>query len=177
MTQVADATAHPWLVDVADVARELGTDLDRGLTAAEARARLERYGPNLLDAEPPVPAWRKVLRQFADPLVILLLVAVAISLVTWLVDGAEGVPFEAIVITVILVANAVLGYVQEARAEAAVEALQRMAAPMSSVVRDGVEQWVPSHEVVPGDVLVLAEGDAVSADARLVEAASLLVSE
>ena len=177
MTQVADATAHPWLVDVADVARELGTDLDRGLTAAEARARLERYGPNLLDAEPPVPAWRKVLRQFADPLVILLLVAVAISLVTWLVDGAEGVPFEAIVITVILVANAVLGYVQEARAEAAVEALQRMAAPMSSVVRDGVEQRVPSHEVVPGDVLVLAEGDAVSADARLVEAASLLVSE
>src|SRR5690606_27968635 len=70
-----------------------------------------------------------------------------------------------------------LGYVQELRAEAAVEALQRMAAPTASVVRDGVEQRIAAREVVPGDVLVLAEGDAVSADARLVEAAALLVAE
>ena len=82
-------------------------------------------------------------------------------------------PFEVIVISVIVVLNAVLGYVQEARAEQAVAALQRMAAATAGVVRDGREERIPAAEVVPGDILLLAEGDAVSADARLVEAASL----
>src|SRR5690606_32133396 len=89
----------------------------------------------------------------------------------------EGVPFEVIVILVIVVLNAVLGYVQEARAEQAVAALQRMAAATAAVRRDGEERRIPSVDVVPGDVLLLAEGDAVAADARLVEAASLMVAE
>jgi magnesium-transporting ATPase (P-type) len=169
--------ADPWLVDARAVATQQATDPARGLTSAEAEARLERVGRNRLDAAPPVPAWRKFLAQFADPLVVLLLVAIAISQATWVIDGAEGLPFEAIVIGVILVANAVLGYVQEAKAEQAVAALQRMSAATSVVVRDGVEQRVPATDVVPGDVLVLAEGDAVSADGRLVEAASLMIAE
>ena len=86
-------------------------------------------------------------------------------------------PFEVIVILFIVVVNAVLGYVQEARAEQAVAALQRMAAATAGVVRDGREERVPAVDVVPGDVLLLAEGDAVSADGRLVEAASLTVAE
>ena len=169
--------AEPWLVDAAVVADQLGTDPSAGLSNAEATARLARVGPNRLDAAAPVPAWRKLLAQFVDPLVFLLLAAVAISVVTWVLEGAHGVPFEAVVIAVILVANAVLGYVQEARAEQAVAALQRMAAATSTVLRDGQEQRIPSADVVPGDVLVLAEGDAVSADGRLVEAASLTVAE
>ena len=167
----------PWTASVADVVAALDTDTASGLTADEARRRLAEFGPNRIDSEPPVPAWKKFAAQFADPLVALLVVAMVVSLATWFLDGAEGAPFEVIVIGAILVANAVLGFVQEARAEQAVESLQRMAAATSSVIRGGVEQRVPATEVVPGDLLALSEGDAVSADARLVEAASLAVAE
>jgi Ca2+-transporting ATPase len=168
---------QPWRRDVDDVAAALDTDPAIGLTSAEAAARLQRFGPNKLDAAIPVPAWRKFLGQFADPLVYLLLGAVVVSLVAWVIEGAEEVPFEVVVIVVIIVLNAVLGYIQEARAEQAVAALQRMAAATATVVRNGSQQQVPSVDVVPGDVLLLAEGDAVAADGRLVEAASLTVAE
>jgi P-type Ca2+ transporter type 2C len=168
---------EPWRRDVDDVAAELGTDPAEGLTSAEAVARLHRFGPNKLDEATPVPAWRKFLGQFADPLVYLLLGAVIVSLVAWIIEGAEEVPFEVIVIVVIIVLNAVLGYVQEARAEQAVAALQRMAAATATVMRNGSQQQVPSVDVVPGDVLLLAEGDAVAADGRLIEAASLTIAE
>ena len=125
-----------------------------------------------------MPTWRKLLAQFADPLIYLLLGAVVVSFVAWILEGREEVPFEVIVILVRSSSlNAVLGYVQEARAEQAVAALQRMAAATAGVVRDGREQRVAAADVVPGDVLLLAEGDAVSADGRLVEAASLMVAE
>jgi Ca2+-transporting ATPase len=169
--------ADPWLVHASHVAAELRTDLATGLSRGEAVARLERFGPNRIEPKPPVPAWRKLLGQFADPLVYLLLAAVAISVLTWAIEGGHGVPFESIVIAVILVGNALLGYVQEAKAEQAVTALQRMASPMSTVVRGGVQVRIATAEVVPGDVLMLAEGDAVGADGRLVEAASLTVAE
>ena len=171
------AGPQPWCEDPATIADRLGTDLGRGLRAAEAAERLDRLGPNQLQATEPVPAWRKLAEQFRDPLVYLLLVAVAVSLVAWVIEGAGDVPFEVVVISLILVANAVLGYVQEARAEQAVAALQRMAASTAGVVRDGQALRVHTTEIVPGDVLVLAEGDAVAADARLVEAASLTVAE
>jgi magnesium-transporting ATPase (P-type) len=175
--ETAVAASEPWRRSAGDVAAQLGSDVRSGLTPEEAAARLERYGANELDAAEQVPTWRKLLAQFADPLIYLLLLAVVVSVVAWLVEGAEAVPFEAIVILVIVVLNAVLGYVQEARAEQAVAALQRMAAASAGVVRGGVEQRVPSRDVVPGDVLLLAEGDAVAADARLVEAASLMLAE
>jgi P-type Ca2+ transporter type 2C len=175
MAEAAGET--PWRREAADVAAEFGTDVARGLTSAEATARLQRFGRNELQSAEVVPAWRKLLVQFADPLIYLLIAAVAVSLVAWAVEGANAVPFDAIVIAVIIALNGVLGYVQEARAEHAVAALQRIAAATSGVRRDEREERIPTSEVVPGDVLLLAEGDAVSADARLVEAASLMVAE
>jgi P-type Ca2+ transporter type 2C len=175
--QASPAGPEPWCEDAAAVAERLDTDVDQGLTDAQAAERLDRFGPNQLEAAEPAPAWRKLAEQFRDPLVYLLLVAVAVSLVAWLLEGGEDVPFEVVVISLILVANALLGYVQEARAEQAVAALQRMAAATAGVVRDGAVQRVPTTQIVPGDVLVLSEGDAVAADARLVEAASLTVAE
>ena len=126
-----------------------------------------------------MPSWSggSSWRSSPTSLIYLLLGAVVVSLVAWVIEGADGVPFEVIVILVIVVLNAVLGHVQEARAEEAVAALQRMAAPTTGVVRDGRETRVPSMDIVPGDVLWLADGDAVGADARLFEAASLLVAE
>jgi len=169
--------AEPYLLDAADVARALGTDLERGLAADEAGRRLARDGPNELRAAPPVPAWRRFLAQFRDPLVYLLLAAIVIALAAWLVEGRAGWPADAIVIAFIVVANAVLGYVQEARAESAVAALARMTAVTSAVVRDGEIVRVPSAGLVRGDLLALGEGDAVGADARLARAESLRVQE
>ena len=167
----------PWAQPPDTVAATLGTDLRTGLTSQEAAARLERFGPNRLEAAPPVPRWRKLLAQFADPLVYLLFAAVAVSLAAWVIEGREGLPFDVLVITGIVLFNAILGYAQEARAEQAVAALQRMAATSSTVVRDGIEQTIPAEAIVPGDVLVLTEGDSIEADARLFEAAALLVAE
>jgi magnesium-transporting ATPase (P-type) len=168
---------EPWRRDVAAVADALATDIQQGLSPEEASARLARYGPNQLEAAATVPAWRKFVAQFADPLIYLLLGAVAVSFIAWLLEGAEGVPFEVVVILTIILLNAILGYVQESRAEQAVAALQRMAAATAGVLRGGREERVAAVDVVPGDVLLLAEGDAVGADARLVEAASLTVAE
>jgi Ca2+-transporting ATPase len=166
-----------WRREAEEVAASLGTNVSRGLSAAEVASRLAWFGPNVLEPAKRVPAWRKFLGQFADPLIYLLLAAVAVSLVAWILEGGEAAPFDAIVIAAIVVANAVLGYVQEARAEQAVAALQLMTAGTAGVVRDGREERILAAEVVPGDVLLLAEGDAVAADGRLVEAASLTVAE
>jgi magnesium-transporting ATPase (P-type) len=170
-------TAAPWAERTEVVAAGLGVDPARGLTSAVATTRLAAHGPNRLDDPPPVPRWRRLLAQFQDPLVYLLLAAAAISTGAWLIEGADGVPFEVIVIVAVLVANALLGHVQEARAEKAVAALNRLSAAHAGVVRDGEVRRVPAAEVVPGDVLVLGEGDAVAADARLVDAEALAVAE
>ncbi|MGH9212525.1 MAG: cation-translocating P-type ATPase [Acidimicrobiales bacterium] len=160
-----------------EVARSLGTDPSHGLTTVDAAERLERFGPNRLDDAAAESTWRKLLRQFADPLVYLLIGAVIVSIVAWALEGADGVPIEAVVIALIVAANGVLGYLQESRAEEAVAALQRMAAATAGVLRDGEQVRVGADEVVPGDVLVLGEGDAVVADARLLHTASLTVAE
>ena len=172
-----DAELAPWQREAVHVAADLGSNLSHGLSADDAAARLNLYGPNELEAGQSVPAWRKFLAQFQDPLVYLLFVAVGISLAAWAYEGAHGIPYEAIVILTIVVLNAVLGYVQEARAERAVAALQQMAAATASVIRDGEERRIPAREVVPGDLLVLDEGDAVGADARLARTASLGIAE
>ena len=103
----------------------------------EARARLERFGANELLSEPGIPGWRRFLAQFEDVLVILLLVATAISAVLWLYERDTALPFEAIAISAIVLLNAVIGYVQEARAETAIAALRQMSAERAHVIRDG----------------------------------------
>jgi P-type Ca2+ transporter type 2C len=168
---------EPWLADAGDVARSLDVDPAAGLATATAAERLARHGRNQLASAPPVPAWRRVLAQLRDPLVYLLLAAIAISTLAWAFEGAHGAPVDALVVAVIVAANAILGYLQESRAEQAVAALQRMVATMATVVRDGAPTRVPADEIVPGDVLVLAEGDSVAADARLVQASALRIAE
>jgi Ca2+-transporting ATPase len=173
----AEGLDDPSIKDANEVARALGTDLEHGLTSAEAARRLAAEGPNELRSAPPVPIWRRVLAQFQDPLIYLLLAAIAISLVAWVIEGQVGLPVDAIVIMLIVVINAVLGYAQEAKAENAVAALAQMTAVTSTVMRDGQVTRVPSTELVRGDVLVLGEGDSVGADARLAQAMSLRVQE
>lgn len=159
------------------VAAALATDVHAGLSTSEAAARLARFGPNRFEDAPAVPAWRKFLGQFIDPLIFLLLAAASVSLGAWLLQHDESASVDALVIVAIVVANAVLGYVQEARAERAMAMLQRMTATTATVVRGGRSERVAAIEVVPGDILLLGEGDAVVADARLAESASLTVSE
>ncbi len=159
------------------VAEELGVDPRTGLTAAEAAARLERHGPNELQGTPRDPAWLRFLHQFADPLVYLLLGAIAISVLAWVAEGAPGVPVDAVVIALIVLANAVIGFVQENKAEDAVAALADMTATHVTVLRDGDLTDIASADLVPGDLLVLSEGDAVGADARLLTATALRVQE
>ncbi len=155
----------------------LSVDPARGLSADEVRARLAQYGPNELLAKPPLPAWRKFLAQFNNPLVLLLLGATVVSFVVWLIERDSALPFEALAILAIVIINAILGYAQEARAERAVAALKAMAAAHASVIRDGQRQDIPSSEVVPGDVLVIEEGDTIAADARLIEIVALQMAE
>ena len=167
----------PYQRSVHDLLAALQTDGHSGLSAAEAGARLERYGPNELAAEKKVPAWRKFLAEFQDILVILLLVAAAISAALWLHERESALPYEAIAILAVMVLNAVMGYVQESRAESAVAALRQMAAAKAQVVRDGVRQTVPASEVVPGDVLLIEEGDTIPADARVIQSTALHTAE
>lgn len=159
------------------IARELGTDVERGLSGAEAARLQAEFGSNELRAAASTPAWRHLLAQFRSPLVYLLLGAIGVALVAWLIEGRGGLPVDAIVITLVVVANAILGFVQETRAANAVAALARMTAVTASVLRDGGQRRVPSAELVRGDILLLKEGDAVGADGRLLLCASLRVQE
>jgi P-type Ca2+ transporter type 2C len=170
-------SANPCITDAAGVARALGADLERGLSAAEARRRLAQDGRNVLRGAPPVPTWRRVLAHFQDPLIYLLLAAIAIALAAWWLEGRDGWPVDAIVIAAVVLLNGALGFLQEAKARDAVAALARMTEATSAAMRDGVALRVPSAELVRGDLLLLGEGDAVGADARLVEATSLRVQE
>ena len=172
----------PSLTEANEVAKALDVDTNTGLSSAEAQRRLEKFGPNQLASAPPVPKWKKFLAQFQDPLVYLLLAATVISLIAWFIERSHGtagevLPFDAIVIILILIVNAVLGYIQEARAEQAVEALAQMTTPQTSVLRDGKIVHINTADVVPGDIVVLGEGDTVSADGRLFAAASLRIAE
>ena len=167
----------PHALSTATVAERLGTDLVRGLAEAEARRRLAQVGRNELAAAAPTPAWRRLLAQFESPLVLLLVLATAVSFVVWLIEGGSAVPYEALTILAIVVANAVLGFVQEARAEAAVASLLGMTAAAAKVIRDGERRAIPAAEVVPGDLLVIEEGNAIPADARVIESVSLRAAE
>jgi Ca2+-transporting ATPase len=160
-----------------DVAAALKTDLATGLTSKEAARRLAMDGPNELRAAATVPGWRMALAQLKNPLVYLLLVAAAVALGAWIVEGREGWPMDALVIAVVVLLNAVLGWLEERKARNAVAALARMTQATSSVVREGQRLRMPSASLVKGDLLVLAEGDAVGADARLVESADLRLLE
>ena len=168
-----DASRRP----IADVVSALGSDLTSGLTDDEARSRLERYGPNELASVARPPAWRRFLAQFEDVLVILLLVATAISAGLWLVERDAALPYEALAIFAVVLLNATIGYVQESRAEAAMAALRAMSAATARAIRNGGRRTVPASELVPGDLVIIEEGDTIPADGRLVESVALQAAE
>lgn len=174
---MTDRREDPSCQSIDAIAAACQTDLTHGLTAAEAARRLAADGPNELRSAPRRPTWRRMLGQFNDPLIYLLIAAIVVALAAWFIEGRHGWPVDAVVIGVVVVLNAVLGWLQEAKAENAVAALARMTAVTSAVRRDGHLTRVPSAALVRGDVLVLAEGDTVGADARLAQAASLRVQE
>src|SRR5690606_33828505 len=132
----------PYLLPASEVLAHLGVDPEKGLTQAEAQARLREVGPNVLTQEKPVPAWRKFLAQFQDVLVILLLIATPISATLWAIERDTALPYEAIAIFAVVLLNAIMGYVQEARAEQAVAALKKMSAAKANVIRDGARQSI-----------------------------------
>jgi len=152
-----------------EVLRALATGRD-GLAPDEVERRRARYGPNELRRAPEAPAWRRFLRQFAELVVLVLLGAAALSLVL-------GEVLDAAVILAILALNATLGFLQEERATRAIEALAELARPRARVLRAGAERILPASEVVPGDVLVVGAGDAVPADARLIDSTALRTQE
>ncbi|WP_242393628.1 cation-translocating P-type ATPase [Anaeromyxobacter oryzisoli] len=167
----------PYRLPAAEVVAALDGDAHEGLSADDVQRRLLRYGWNELPSAPPVPAWRRLLAQLRDGLTILLLVATAISLGVWAVERETAIPYEALTILAIVILDAALGFVQERRAEQAAAALKALAAPTARVLRDGRPLQVPAAELVPGDVLLLEEGDALAADARVLEAIALRTAE
>jgi Ca2+-transporting ATPase len=163
-------TARAWHALAADaVLQALGSDRG-GLSAGEARRRFDSSGPNALQAAPGVSPWTLLAGQFKNVLIVILLVATALS-------ALLGHGVEAIAIMVIVLFAVLLGFVQEYRAERAIEALRGMAAPHATVIRDGEEIDLPAREVVPGDLLVLTAGNRVAADARLLQAMNLKAQE
>lgn len=170
-------TTSPALQTADEALSAAGVDPGTGLSSVEAASRLVSHGPNELRSQPREAAWRRFLKQFADPLVYLLFGAMVISLAAWFLEGASGLPIDVVVILLIVLANAVIGFVQENRAADAVAALADMTAARATVLRDGKLATVPAADLVPGDVLVLGEGDAVAADARLINTSSLQVQE
>ena len=159
-----------WMLSTMDCLAKLNTDAVAGLNEQEAKRRLSEYGPNELQAAHRVSPWTLFLQQFKNVLIIILLIATALS-------AFLGHEIEAIAIAVIVFFAVILGFVQEYRAERAIEALRQMAAPTANVVRDGRETNVPARELVPGDVIILRAGDKIPADARLIEAVNLQIEE
>ena len=146
-----------------------------GLTSQEAAARLKKHGPNRLQEAKKITNFQRFLQQLKDPMLLILMAAAAVSAVTSILSGEKLT--EVIIILAVVLLNAVLGVVQESKAEAAIEALQTMTAATSKVLRDGKITVLHSADLVPGDVVILEAGDAVPADGRLLESASLKIEE
>ncbi len=129
------------------VVSALGSDVARGLSRADAQRRLAQYGPNQLKSAPETPWWKRLLEQFENFLVIILLVATVISVAEWLLQDPResALPYEAIVILAIVVLNALLGFIQESRAEKSVRALMALAAPEATVIREGERQRIATQ--------------------------------
>jgi Ca2+-transporting ATPase len=162
---------EPWhSLEAAAVLDWAGVSADRGLGAQEASAKLSKVGPNDVEAEKATSPVELLAHQFADVMIVLLLVAALIS-------GLLGDIVDTIAILVIIVLNATIGVIQEYRAQRAIAALRRLASPVAVVVRDGVHHRIPAREVVPGDVVLIEAGDVVPADLRVIEGSDLGIDE
>ena len=161
----------PWhATDAQTVVAELKSDASSGLTAAEAQTRLERDGENRLTVSTGPSAFRRFLSQLTQPLVLILIVAAVVKL--FLED-----PIDAAVIGMVVLLNAIIGYLQESRAEQSIAALDKLVVTEATVLRDGARQRIHSHQLVVGDVVVLQSGDGVPADLRLLSSRELQIEE
>jgi len=160
---------------VEDVLRQFGVDLHSGLSEQEAKERLVAYGPNRLESKKQKSVFSIFLQQFKSSMVLILLVAAVISAVIGMMEG-EGL-VESFVILAILIVNAIIGTMQEVKAQSSLEALNRMSAPHSKVLRGGQVEEIVSTDIVPGDIVVLDTGDIIPADLRLIETANLKIQE
>ncbi len=162
--------------DVEETRRNLRTNLESGLTEEEARERLEKNGPNKLQDKKKESIIIKFIKQFNDFMIIILIIASGISAVMAYLEGS-GDYFDSIIIIAIVVFNAIMGLVQEAKAEKSLEALKKMSSPTARVKRNGKIATIPSEEVVVGDIIILEAGNYVPADCRLVNTSNLKVEE
>ena len=153
-----------------DILAELQTDVEKGLSSAEAQKRLEKYGPNQFEEGEKSSLLKMLWDQINDPLIWILLVAATISAVV-------GEWIDSLIILAIVVINAIIGVVQESKAEKALEALKEMSTPHAFVKRDGEIKEIPAQEVVPGDIVIIDAGRSIPADLRLIETANLQVEE
>ncbi|MBQ6395504.1 MAG: cation-translocating P-type ATPase, partial [Atopobiaceae bacterium] len=165
-----------YLSSAEDVLSVQGVSPESGLTNAEAKKRLATYVPNKLKEGQKKPLWQRFFEQLADPMIIMLLVAAVISAAVSAYQGENGIT-DVIIILAVVIINAVLGVVQESKAEEALAALQEMSAATSKVIREGQLVIMHSSEIVPGDIVLLEAGDAVPADCRILESASLRIEE
>lgn len=165
---------RPYLMEYQEVMEKQKTK-ETGLEAGQAQERIHTFGPNKLAEGKKTTLLQRFLSQLADPMIIILIIAAAVSGMTAVYAGESFA--DVIIILVVVIINAVLGVVQESKAEKAIEALQEIAAATSKVLRDGHQVTVKSEELVPGDVIVLEAGDSVPGDARIIECASMKVEE
>ena len=177
--EIKEINAHA--IEIDDVKNILNTSLEKGLTEEEAQKRLEFYGFNELKETKKISAWQILFNQFKDFLIYLLMVAIAISLIVGFYElsiGEEPSEFlDALVIFIILILNAILGFYQEYKAEQAIESLKKLAPHYAKVKRNDIVKEIDVKYVVPGDILKLDEGDKLPSDARLTKAYSLYIDE
>lgn len=160
----------------AESVKKLCTDTKKGLSAAEAQKRLSKYGANTITQKKKTSIFIRFLMQFADFMVLILLIAAAISFITAIISN-DGDFVDPIMILLIVILNAIIGTVQEYRAEKAVDALKKLSAPHAKVIRSGKETTIPSSSVVPGDIIIISSGDLMCADARILESTALKAEE
>jgi Ca2+-transporting ATPase len=148
-----------------------------GLTSGEAATRLKNLGPNALPESPPMPIWRRLVNQFRSPLIYILLFALVVDGLVWFIEGASGIPLEALAIALILLLNAGLGVFQEHKSESALAKLKELSTAAIWTLRDGRLSRVPVTELVPGDVVRIEAGDRVPADGNLIQAEGMMIDE
>ena len=161
---------------ISKVEQEFRTSIRQGLSAKEAKERMQREGRNELTSKKKESLVVRFLKQFNDFMIIILILASIISAVVASIEGS-GDYMDSIIIIAIVVVNAIMGVLQEAKAEKALEALKNMTAPTAKVKREGKVQTIPGVEVVPGDIILLEAGNYVPADARIIKASNLKIEE
>lgn len=163
-------------ISVRETCERLKTNSVNGLTKDEAEERIKKYGENKLTEKKKESILVKFLKQFNDFMIIILIIAAAISAVMSYVEGSNDY-LDSVIIIFIVVLNAIMGVIQEAKAEKSLDALKKMSAPTAKVKRDGTIQTIPSEEVVPGDLIIIETGSYIPADARIVKLYNLKVEE